>query len=125
MNGQHLHTPAAAPSSTAKLAGADQSGGQDGDDDDEGADLQTLLRTLQQQLSLAKQEQGGLVEKVGDLGQASNESEDDVAQLLARMDEADEAAQGIEGRLDKLLGELDGMLGALGETSTEGDSQTK
>lgn len=37
-----------------------------------------------------------------------------VMELLRKMDQAEHAADGLEGRLDELLGSLDGMLGALG-----------
>ncbi|GAA5840622.1 hypothetical protein JCM11251_004171 [Rhodosporidiobolus azoricus] len=48
-------------------------------------------------------------------------SEVDVAALLQRLDQADASADEIEGRLDRLLEGLDGMLGALGmETAGQG-----
>lgn len=49
-----------------------------------------------------------------ELPDSSNLDEAAIMDLLAQMDEADAAADGLEGRLDKLLGELDGMLGVMG-----------
>ncbi|KAK4047586.1 hypothetical protein OIO90_006127 [Microbotryomycetes sp. JL221] len=42
-----------------------------------------------------------------------NLDDEAVEQLLRRMEEADKAAEGLEGRLDQLLGQIDGMLDVL------------
>lgn len=45
----------------------------------------------------------------------SNADDEMIASLLAKMDQAEGAADGLEARLDSLLGKLDGLLGDLGE----------
>lgn len=49
-----------------------------------------------------------------DESEESGLDEESINALLAKMEQADLAADGLEGRLDSLLKSLDGMLGALG-----------
>jgi hypothetical protein len=59
-------------------------------------------------------------------GSTSSEQEElssaDLALLLRQLDDANGVAQGVESRLDGLIGALDGLLGGLGQT--EGDEGT-
>lgn len=61
-------------------------------------------------------------EPAGD-SEAPELSEDAVRDLLAQMDQADHAAEGLEDRLDELLGRLDGMLGSLGALAAVGEGE--
>lgn len=78
-------------------------------DPNEPKDLASILATLQ---SLALQ-----IPSEGEEGEEDYSNADDemIASLLAKMDQAEGAADGLEARLDKLLGRLDGLLGDLGE----------
>jgi len=51
-------------------------------------------------------------------------SEDELEELLKKLDDADNVAVGLESRLDDLLGNLEGMIKGFGSQSTrdEGDS---
>jgi len=53
-----------------------------------------------------------------------NMSEESINALLAKLEEADLVTDGLESRLDQLLGELDGMLESL-ETSSADAVETK
>ncbi|KAK4047534.1 hypothetical protein OIV83_005321 [Microbotryomycetes sp. JL201] len=66
-----------------------------------GSDLAPLLASLQATLRDVS---------VQDIDSLDDEA---VEQLLKRMEDADQAAQGLEGRLDHLLGEIDSMLDVL------------
>lgn len=78
-------------------------------DANEPNDLASILATLKK-LSVEISNEAEGVEGEGD----SEEDDLMIAELLAKMGQAEGAADGLEARLDSLLGRLDGMLGDLG-----------
>ncbi|PWN52981.1 fumble-domain-containing protein [Violaceomyces palustris] len=97
-----------------------EASGSDEAEEDELIDPTLELEALMQSLSPADRrtlgpllaagaEAGSKATRSGEIGEGDEFS---ISELLKRMDDANQAADGIEGRLDQLLERLDGMLGA-------------
>ncbi len=51
------------------------------------------------------------------------EDEAELAELLRKLEEADGLAQGMEGRLDTIIGKLDDLLGSLQQEPAQGTAE--